>query len=411
MLLWSGQVVSTIGSEITYVAYPLLVLALTHSPAKAGLTGFCVTVPWLLFTLPAGALVDRWDRKRVMIAADAGRALALASVAVALWLDRLTFAQILIAAAIEGTLFVFFFVGERAALRNVVPAEQMTTAMAQNEARFFGASLVGSPIGGALFGLGRSVPFVVDAVSYLASTVGLLLIRKQFQEERTAERRPLHHEIAEGFSWLWRHRFLRTCSLVLSASTPVVFATILSMIVIAEKHGASSGQVGAMLGIAAGGGLAGSFVTPAIVRRLSIRAIVVASPWLQALVLPWLAFLTNPFALGAVLAVEWFFAPCWDSAVVVYRLSVVPDALQARVQSVAGLIAMAGAPIGALAGGFLLESVGGRATILALSGWTLALAIVSTASRSLREGPTGDSHSDSHRDAAGKADGGPKPAV
>jgi predicted MFS family arabinose efflux permease len=172
-----------------------------------------------------------------------------------------------------------------------------------------------------------------------------------------------------------------------SASLPVTFATILSMIVIAEKHGASSGQVGAMLGIASGGGLAGSFVTPAIVRRLSIRAIVVASPWLQALVLPWLAFLTNPFALGAVLAVEWFFSPCWDSAVVVYRLSVVPDALQARVQSVAGMLAMAGAPLGALAGGFLLENVGGRATILALSGWTLALAIVSTASRSLREGP------------------------
>jgi len=303
MLLWSGQVVSAVGSEITYVAYPLLVLALTHSPAKAGLTGFCVTVPWLLFTLPAGALVDRWDRKRVMIAADAGRALALASVAVALWLGRLTFVQILVAAAIEGTLFVFFFVGERAALRNVVPHEQMTTAMAQNEARFFGASLVGSPIGGALFGLGRSVPFVVDAISYLASTAGLLLIRKQFQEERTAARRPLHVEIAEGFAWLWRHRFLRTCSLVRSATLPVTFATILSMIVIAEKHGASSGQVGAMLGIAAGGGLLGSFVTPAIVRRLSIRAIVVASPWLQALVLPWLAFLVNPFALGAVLAV------------------------------------------------------------------------------------------------------------
>ena len=387
MLLWSGQVVSAVGSEITYVAYPLLVLALTHSPAKAGLTGFCVTVPWLLFTLPAGALVDRWDRKRVMIAADAGRALALASVAVALWLGRLTFVQILVTAAIEGTLFVFFFVGERAALRNVVPHEQMTTAMAQNEARFFGASLVGSPIGGALFGLGRSVPFVVDAISYLASTAGLLLIRKQFQEERTAARRPLHVEIAEGFAWLWRHRFLRTCSLVRSATLPVTFATILSMIVIAEKHGASSGQVGAMLGIAAGGGLLGSFVTPAIVRRLSIRAIVVASPWLQALVLPWLAFLVNPFALGAVLAVEWFFSPCWDSAVVVYRLSVVPDALQARVQSVAGMLAMAGAPLGALAGGFLLESVGGRTTILALSGWTLALAVVSTASRSLREGP------------------------
>jgi MFS family permease len=398
MLLWSGQVVSAVGSEITYVAYPLLVLALTHSPAKAGLTGFCVTIPWLAFTLPAGALVDRWNRKHVMIAADVGRALALGSVAVALWLGRLTFAQILVVAAIEGTLFVFFFVAERAALRNVVPPEQLRTAVAQNEARFFGASLVGSPIGGALFGLGRAVPFVVDAISYFASTVGLLLIRKQFQEERTEARRPLHHEIGEGFAWLWRHRFLRTCSLVLCASTPVTFAVILSMIVIAKSHGATPGQVGVMLGLASGGGFAGSFVAPALTRRFSIRTIVVASPWLRALVLPWLAFLTSPYALGLVLALEWFFAPCWDAAVVSYRLSVVPDALQARVQSVAGMLAMAGAPVGSLVGGVLLESVGGRETVLVLAGWTLVLALVSSASRSLREGPEQPS-------------GGPKPAA
>jgi MFS family permease len=387
MLLWSGQVVSAVGSEITYVAYPLLVLALTHSPARAGLTGFCVTVPWLAFTLPAGALVDRWDRKRVMIVADLGRVLALASIAVALSLHRLTFAQILVAATVEGTFFVFFFVSERAALRNVVPGQQLTTAVAQQEARFFGSQMAGAPIGGALFGLGRAVPFLVDAISYLASTLGLLLIRKRFQEQRTEARRPLHVEIGEGVRWLWKHRFLRTCSLVLSASTPVTFATILALIVVAKEHGASSGEVGVMLGLPSAGGLVGSVAAPALTRRLSIRTIVVGSPWLRALVLPWLALFTNPFVLGGILAVEWLFAPCWDAAVVSYRLSVVPDALQARVQGVAGLLAMAGAPIGSLVGGFLLEGIGGRATILVLVAWTLALAILSTMSRSLREGP------------------------
>ena len=387
MLLWSGQVVSAIGSEITYVAYPLLVLALTHSPAKAGLTGFCVTIPWLAFTLPAGALVDRWNRKHVMIVADLGRVLALTSIGVAIWLGRLTFAQILVAATVEGTFFVFFFVSERAALRNVVPEQQLKTAVAQQEARFFGSQMLGAPIGGTLFGLGRALPFVVDAVSYLASTIGLLLIRKEFQEERTEARRPLHLEIGDGIAWLWRHRFLRTCSLLLSASTPVTYATILALIVIAKEHGASSGEVGVMLGITSGAGLAGSFLAPALTSRLSIRAIVVGSPWLRALVLPWLALFTNAYVLGAILGVEWLFAPCWDAAVVSYRLSVVPDALQARVQGVAGLLAMAGAPIGSLVGGFLLEGVGGRATILALAGWTLALAVVSSTSRSLRDGP------------------------
>jgi MFS family permease len=88
MVLWSGQVISTIGTRITSIAYPLLVLALTHSPVRAGLVGFAQTLPFLLFYLPAGALVDRWNRKRVMLVADAGRMLALGSVAIALAVGR-----------------------------------------------------------------------------------------------------------------------------------------------------------------------------------------------------------------------------------------------------------------------------------------------------------------------------------
>src|SRR5919201_2146616 len=107
MLLWCGQVVSTVGTRVTNIAFPLLVLAETHSPAKAGIVGFTQTLPYMLFYLPAGALVDRWNRKRIMLAADAGRALALASVAVVLAFGSLSFAQIIAAAFIEGALFVF----------------------------------------------------------------------------------------------------------------------------------------------------------------------------------------------------------------------------------------------------------------------------------------------------------------
>jgi MFS family permease len=121
ILLWSGQAVSTIGTRITGVAYPLLVLAETHSPAKAGIVGFAQTLPYMLFYLPAGALVDRWDRKRTMIVADGGRTLALGSLAIALALDDFTFAQVVIVAFVEGTLFVFFSLSESAALPQVVP--------------------------------------------------------------------------------------------------------------------------------------------------------------------------------------------------------------------------------------------------------------------------------------------------
>src|SRR5258706_876924 len=94
MLLWSGQTVSSIGSGVSQLAFPLLVLALTHSPAQAGIAGALRTLPYFIFTLPGGALIDRWNRKWVMILCDSGRALSLASIPVALALGHLTIAQL-----------------------------------------------------------------------------------------------------------------------------------------------------------------------------------------------------------------------------------------------------------------------------------------------------------------------------
>jgi MFS family permease len=132
-LLWAGQVISDLGGRVSGIAFPLLVLAITGSPAKAGIVGFAETLPLLLLTLPAGALVDRWDRKRVMIVADTGRCLALQSVVVALAVHELTFAQIVVVALVDGVGFVFFNVGERSALRTVVADDQLSAALTRNQ--------------------------------------------------------------------------------------------------------------------------------------------------------------------------------------------------------------------------------------------------------------------------------------
>ena len=387
MLLWSGQVVSAVGSEITYVAYPLLVLALTHSPAKAGLTGFCVTVPWLLFTLPAGALVDRWDRKRVMIAAEAGRALALASVAVALWLDRLTFVQILIAATIEGTLFVFFFVGERAALRNVVPAEQMTTAMAQNEARFFGASLVGSPIGGALFGLGRAVPFAADAASYGASLVTLAAIRRPLVAEQAGERRHPWAEMVEGLRWLWRQPFLRSTTLIVAGSNGLFQATTLAVIVVAQAHGASPAVIGLILAGWGLGGLAGAAAAAWLGRRLPAGAVVIGANWVWAGLLPVVALVPEPVALAAAGAGMAFVGPAWNVVLGSIEMRLTPPALLGRVQAVQMTAAYGAIPLGSLVGGLLLDRLGSEEAVWALAAGMFAIAVVATLTPSVRRPP------------------------
>jgi len=94
MLLWSGQMVSSIGTEVSTLAFPLLILALTGSPATAGFAGALRALPYLVFSLPAGALIDRWDRKRVMILCDSGRALSMISIPIALAFGHLSILQI-----------------------------------------------------------------------------------------------------------------------------------------------------------------------------------------------------------------------------------------------------------------------------------------------------------------------------
>ena len=120
ILLWGGQMISSIGTRISMLAFPLLVLALTQSPAQAGLIGAMRGLPYALLILPAGALVDHWNRKRVMILCDIGRAIALGSIPLALVLGHLTIAQIYVVSLVEGTLITFFSLAHISCLPHVV---------------------------------------------------------------------------------------------------------------------------------------------------------------------------------------------------------------------------------------------------------------------------------------------------
>jgi MFS family permease len=125
MLLWGGQAISSLGSSASGVVFPLLVLEITRSPAIAGIMGALFSIPYLIFSLPVGALIDRWDRKRVMMLCDGARALNLASVPLAMLFNALTVWQLFANAFIEGSLFVFFSISESAALPRVVPKTQL----------------------------------------------------------------------------------------------------------------------------------------------------------------------------------------------------------------------------------------------------------------------------------------------
>ena len=175
MLLWSGQALSDIGGAVSELAFPLLVLAVTHSPAQAGFVAALRALPATFFSLFAGVLVDRWDRKQVMLVCDAGRALSLASIPIAFALGHLTVWQLYITAFLEGTLMIVFTLAKTAAISQVVTPVQLTTAVAQEEFVEGTTALFGPPLAGILYTLGMMLPFITDAVSYTHLTLPTIL--------------------------------------------------------------------------------------------------------------------------------------------------------------------------------------------------------------------------------------------
>jgi MFS family permease len=387
LLLWTGQVVSTLGTRISGLAYPLLVLAVTGSPARAGLVAAAQAAPFLIWFLPAGALVDRWPRKRIMLAADAGRAVALASVAVAVVLGRITIGHLMVVAFVEGTLFVSFLLAETAALPHVVPKPQLPTAIAQNQARDQGADLVGQPLGGFLFGLGHAVPFAVDAVSYVVGFALVAPIRRTLQEQRAPQRRHLLTEISEGVGWLWRQHLLRALVAIASAGNLAFSALGLTIIVRATDLGASSTAVGVLLGLFGVGAIAGAVVAPPVQRLVAPNVIMLGALWWWVAQMVALALAPTVFGLGAVYTVGALMGPIFNTANAAYRYALTPDRLQGRVSGVSRMIGWGTRPVGALLGGISLETLGAVPTFAALAAVLAIVAASSTASPQIRRAP------------------------
>jgi predicted MFS family arabinose efflux permease len=384
ILLWSGQMISSVGSRVSMLAFPLLVLALTHSPAQAGLIGAMRGLPYALLILPAGALVDRWNRKRVMILCDIGRAIALGSIPLALVLGYLTIAQLYIVSLVEGTLFTFFNLAEKASLPQVVSKEQLPTAAAQGMVIDSVSELIGPSIGGVLYSIGRAVPFLTDAISYGASVISLFCIKAKFQEERVPAPLHLWSDIKEGFSWLWKQPLLRFLALLTGGMIAPVVGYSLILIVIAQNQHASAFTIGVIFACGGIGSILGAFLVTPLQKRFSFGQLMIGSTWIWALT--WLLFAVapDPLILGVVTAVTFIIVPIYLSVQFGYRLALIPDHLQGRVNSVFGLIAFGSEPIGLAVTGILLQAFGPITTVLILFVPQFLLSIAATLNKGLR---------------------------
>lgn len=389
MLLRGGQAISVIGSRVSNIAFPLLVLALTRSPAQAGIVGFFNTLPNVLFMLPAGALVDRWDRKRVMVLCDAGRAFAIGSVVLALLVGHLSVVQLALVAFAEGTFAAFFTLSESAAVPRVVPPDQLTAAVSVNESTRRGAELVGPSVGGILFNLGRTLPFLADTVSYLVSVLSLFLIQATFQEQRESRETSLRQEMGEGIRWVWHHRFVRASVFLIAGSNLLFEASFLIVIVLAQRLHASAAVIGLIFSLFGIGGLVGAIVAPWVQRRLGLSLIVIGANWVWALLWPLYAVVPSPLLLGLINAVMALLGAVWNVAIGGYTLALIPDALLGRVRSVMLLVAWGTIPVGAMLSGFLLQLVGPILAVLITGCAMLGLAAAATISSAVRNVPRG----------------------
>jgi MFS family permease len=384
LLLWSGQTVSNIGTQVSQLAFPLVVLFLTHSPVQAGVVGALRALPSVLLSLPVGALIDRWDRKRVMVLCDSGRALALGSIPVAAILGRVSLVQLALVALLEGTLFAFFNVAEVASIPRVVQQDQLAHATAQNQAAESVAFLLGPALGGALYGLSRLLPFLADASSYAVSVVSLLLIRTPFQDERTMGRRHLLTEVADGLTWLWRQPLLFFMALLSGGMHFLAAGSSLVLIVLAQQHGASAPVIGLLLGIAGIGSIVGSLLAPSVQRRTRFGQAIMLTVWVYTLVWLLYALAPNVLALGGITTILFINEPIYNVVNLSYRLSVVPDRLQGRVNSVVRLISYSVIPPGLALSGVLLQRVGAVSTVMLLAGGYVFLALATTLNPHLR---------------------------
>ena len=378
------------------MAYPLLVLAVRHSPALAGFVTFARVLPSVLFGLPGGVAADRFNRKTLMIVSDACRAAAIGSLVAAILLGRLGFWQIPVVAFAEGSFSSLFNSAAAGALRSVVPARQLPSAVGAQQGRSAVTGLTGPPLGGALFGLGRALPFAADAASYACSVVSLLLMRTPFQEPREPREpretgnetgtRSLRAQVAEGFRFLWHQPFLRTTTFLYGLTNFIGPGLMLGIVVIGRAQGLAGWEIGALLAAFGGCLLAGSLASPLARRVLPARTIMLLE--LCAWPVP-LVFLIwpNAYVLAASMLPAGLAIPVTDSVVIGYRLAITPDRLVGRVESVRSNIALALTPFGSLTAGLLLSAASPRLAIGVFAAAALPLALCGTLSPAIRNAP------------------------
>lgn len=380
--LWAAAGISTLGDGVREAALPLLAASLTRSPGAVAAVTFAGRLPWLLFSLVSGALVDRIDRRRVMWQVDSGRALVMFGLATAVVFGATSIPLLVVVAFLLGTGETLFDNAAQALMPSVVQRDELEDA----NSRLFGVQIVseefvGPPIGSLLFAAAMAAPFFLDAGSFVSAVALVLGIRTAPRARlESVQRRRLTREIGEGLRWLWRHRLLRTLALMLgtwnllttaSGAVFVLFAT--------EDLHVSTAGYGLLFSAGAVGSIVGSVFATRIVRAVGPGSALLAAAVVNGLAYLVVAMNSNAYVVGVMGAVGGLVGVTWNVVTVSLRQAIIPDELLGRVNSVYRFLGWGMMPIGAALGGVVASVFGLRATYWIGGAVLVAMALVTFA--------------------------------
>ncbi len=386
-LLWSGQALAEVGIGASTIALPLLVLAATGSPAVSGLVLAAQAAAQLLAGAPAGVLVDRWDRRRVLLACEATQAVAVTCLAVAAATGAATVPVLLAVAVVLGCCRALFEPAEAAVLPTLVPRSQLPNALAMNAARGYLGLLVGTAIGGALFAVRRWAPFGLQALAHTVSFGLLLLLRTPPRGPVAPTGIGFRGELVAGLRWVFGDPLIRTVALCAIGLNFVFQAFYLVVLAAAERRGTPAADLGLMAAMLGVGGVLGALSAPRLYRALSPRTAILGVLWLIAVLVPVAAGLSHALALGGLLAGAAFLAPTANTVIVTHQTLRTPDALRGRLAATMTVAVGSAAVLGPAAGGLLAQALDPVAAVLCCAAAATAVAVAATLTPALRRFP------------------------
>lgn len=358
-MLWLGDMASELGSAMSMLVFPLLGYALTHSTTQAALATTAFFATGTIMRLPAGALVDRWSRGRVLLLSNLASAAVLGVLALLVATGRASIAVLLIAAGLAGVVETFFSPAASASLRTVVAPEYLAQAYTRMQARHHVAALIGPPLGGALFAVAASLPYAVDAASFAGFAVAVLFLRTPLRAPSASGPRRVRTDVLEGLRFLWSQRAVRAMMIwggIVNFAMGYVLISITLRLVRAGVHPAAIGAIDA---IAAGAGILGAAAASRYAQRLPTGATTVITGLVLAAVVVPMAWTTDVRVIGALLAVGTFLLPANNAAIGAYLSFVTPDEMQGRLNSAADFVSSGLTPLAPVVAGALLGTVGG----------------------------------------------------